>query len=378
VTPALPNTLPARLTAYARQLCDAGAIRTAAVAAAFAAVPRHLFVPGFYDRGQRIETGDDPPPGLLDRIYSDIALMTHLPADQAGRWSSTSQPSLVAKMIEVLDLSPRVRVLEIGAGTGYNAALIATITGGPVATIDVSAVVAAEAAGALTRAGMDTVTVICGDGYAGHPAAAPYDRIIVTCGCTGASPHWLTQLAPGGRMLVPVAHGGLHPVVAIARDASGQPHGHAAIPADFMTASGPLYHWPPGRTRTPDAPVHVTSLTRIPGTGAHLDYDRYQDLWFYLATRDQRITRAWTDNPGFIPTLGQCALHQPTTGTAWIHTDGSATLAGPTRLLDQLTSLINDWYNLGTPAISEWHCALNPVGQPGTPIHAPGHWHRHV
>lgn len=369
-----PDTLRSRLADYVRQLRGAGAIRTAAVEAAFAAVPRHVFVRGFYDRGARIEIGDDPEPEVLDRIYGDTALMTHLPRDEAGGWSSASQPSLVAKMIEALDLSPGGGVLEIGAGTGYNAALIAAITGGPVVTVDVSPVVAAEAAGALKRARIGTVTAVCGDGYTGHPAAAPYDRIIATCGCTGASPRWLTQLAPGGLLLVPVAHGGTHPILAITSDNTTPPRGHAVMPADFMTAAGPLYHWPAGRTRTPDGPVPAADLRRVRGAGPELDYGRYQDLWFYLATRDPRITRAWTGNASFDPVLGQCGLHEPGTGTAWIHMDGTASLAGPPHLLNQLTEMIDNWDNLRRPALSQWHCDLFPTGPKNAPLYAPGRW----
>jgi protein-L-isoaspartate O-methyltransferase len=84
-------------------------------------------------------------------------------------------------MLEALELAPGMRMLEVGTGTGYNAALLATITAAPVVTLDANQQVVAEAREALGRIGLDRqVTVVHGDGYHGWPAGAPYDRIIVT------------------------------------------------------------------------------------------------------------------------------------------------------------------------------------------------------
>jgi protein-L-isoaspartate(D-aspartate) O-methyltransferase len=360
-----------RLAAYTQQLRAQGAIRTEAVARAFATVPRHLFINTVYNGGDRVLVGDIPADKLLDRIYSDRSLMTHVPADEAGGYSSASQPSLVAKMIEALDLQPGMCVLEIGAGTGYNAALIATITGAHVVTLDVSETIVDEAARALQRAGIEHVTAVHGDGYLGHLADGPYDRVIVTCGVTGASPHWLDQLTPAGFALVPIAHGGLHPILAISRTDDGV-QGRAVMSADFMTAAGPLYHWPANRVPTPTGAVTAHTLTTIPGAGHALDLPDYQALWFQLATHDPHTTRAWTD--GIDPTQGLCALHHPGISTAWIQQDGAVRHTGDTALADDLTSLVTNWDNHGRPAITRWVCTLQAQGPDHEPVHIPHAW----
>jgi protein-L-isoaspartate(D-aspartate) O-methyltransferase len=369
-----PGTaLGGRLRAYADLLRAKGAIRTEATWAAFASVERHRFIPSFYDRGpSRIPVGPDPDSGLLDRIYSDTALMTHLPRDEARGFSSASQPSLVAKMIEALQLSPGMRVLEIGTGTGYNSALIAAITAAPVVTVESSAAVAAEARAALEDTSADIVTVAHGDGYHGHAANSPYNRIIVTCGVTGISPHWPGQLTSRGLILAPTAHGGLHPVLAITADGSGSLRGRAVLPADFMTAAGPLYHWPGDRTPVPGQLIPVDVLATEPGAGPELDADRYQDLWFYLAARDRRITRAVTG--AIDPLLGLCALHDPGTGTAWIQRDGTAYSAGARCVLDDLARHITGWDQHNRPPLDRWECSLKAASPRHSPVHIPARW----
>ena len=229
------------------QLLADGGLTRPDLARAFATVPRELFLAGGFHAGERfLRPGDD---GFLDGAYRNDALVTKL--DDGVPVSSSSQPSLMALMIEALGVTAGMRVLEIGAGTGYNAALMAAI-GAEVTSVDVQPDVAARAAAALSAAGVVSARVHLGDGYLGHPPGAPYDRVIVTVGVTGVSPHWLDQLSPGGVVLAPVAHAGTNPVLRIRATAAPDPHAargrHAALATD--TPAGPRP--PGGRQAAPD------------------------------------------------------------------------------------------------------------------------------
>jgi len=175
--------------ALVERLVTNGIVRDDAVKAAFGQVPRHLFLPGlpFAD------------------AYADSPVYTK--HDGAGtRISAASQPRIVAMMLEQLQIRPGQRILELGAGTGYNAALMAAATGpsGHVTTIDIDADLVTGAREHLAAAGVGNVEVLCADGVLGHPDAAPYDRVIATVGAFEIPRPWLAQLSPGGRLLAPV------------------------------------------------------------------------------------------------------------------------------------------------------------------------------
>jgi protein-L-isoaspartate(D-aspartate) O-methyltransferase len=112
----------------------------------------------------------------------------------------------MANMLELLDAQKGHHVLEIGAGTGYNAALLAHLVGetGQVTTIDIDEDIAEEARRHLRAAGYERVQVVCGDGGLGYASAAPYDRIILTTAASDIAPAWFEQLAPGGLLVIPL------------------------------------------------------------------------------------------------------------------------------------------------------------------------------
>lgn len=194
-----------------------GVIRTPGVEAAFRAVPRHPFLP-------------DVP---LERVYRDEAIPTH--RDAAGvPISSSSQPAAMAIMLEQLDVQPGDRVLEIGAGTGYNAALLARLAGptGSVVSVDIDEEIVAGARRHLAAAGVPEgapITLVRGDGGDGYPAGAPYDRIVLTVGAWDVAPAWVEQLGAGGRLLVPLWLRGAQRTVAFApADGAGNDSPHLA------------------------------------------------------------------------------------------------------------------------------------------------------
>jgi protein-L-isoaspartate(D-aspartate) O-methyltransferase len=205
----------------------------------------------------------------------------------------------------------------------------------------------------------------------GWQAAAPYDRIIVTCGCVGLSPRWLAQLAPGGLMLVPVAHGGVHPIVAAWRDAPAVV-GRMALWADFMAAAGPLGHGQPAVLHAIPATAEFTSHPQL---GPVLDWDGYAALWCFLAARDRRVTRVATHPPqGIDPHKGMCALHDPARGIALLQMDGSVHVAGGPALLEEAGRLLREWETLGRPRLQGWRCTFTETGPARAPILTPRSW----
>jgi len=166
-----------------------GALPTPQVEAAFRAVPRHLFLPGT----------------SLEDAYGRAPVVTRRAADGTSL-SSASSPVLVAIMLGQLAVEPGQRVLEIGAATGFNAALLAELVGavGTVVTIELDDDLAAGAAMNLNRAGYPHVQVVRGDGALGYSHQGPYDRIIVTAEAWDIMPAWWDQLTPDGRIVVPV------------------------------------------------------------------------------------------------------------------------------------------------------------------------------
>lgn len=218
--------------ALVRALRSNGALRSEPVAAALSTVPRERFVPA------------GTPPEVA---YADRALV--LTRDDTGRpTSSISQPSMVALMLEQLDVLPGQCVLEIGTASGYNAALLAHLTGpaGAVTTIELDHELAATASRRL--AGFDPpVLVRVGDGWLGAPDVAPFDRVQVTVGVDDLSPAWMAQLREGGMVVAPVTlRPGIELSIALVRcgnelrSASVQPCGFVRMRGPHAGSSGPL------------------------------------------------------------------------------------------------------------------------------------------
>jgi len=163
----------------ARQIRDRG-IRSARVLDAMEAVPRHLFVPAEFVRGAY---ADEPLP--------------------IGEGQTISQPFMVAAMADALSLEGHERVLEVGCGSGYQAAVLSRLAREVIA-VETQPVLVASARKRLARMGYANVTVEEGDGSAGWPASAPYDAILVTAAAPGIPQPLIDQLAEGGRLVIPV------------------------------------------------------------------------------------------------------------------------------------------------------------------------------
>lgn len=195
-------------SALAARLAASGALRTSRWITAFETVPRHLFVPQFFvDPAHTFNwelvdgTAPDQRERWLDLVYRDSALVTQV-GERGTLLSSSSQPSLMARMLEALGFTGGERVLEIGTGTGYNAALLCAGLGSELVTsVDIDAGLVSAVRDRLRGLGY-TPTLAVGDGADGYPDGAPYDRIIATCSLPQVPAAWLGQVAPGGLILV--------------------------------------------------------------------------------------------------------------------------------------------------------------------------------
>lgn len=176
-------------------------------------VPRHEFV----------------PPALRDAAYRDSPL-------PIGFGQTISQPFVVAFMTEKLGPNPSDRVLEIGTGSGYQAAVLAEIVK-EVYSIEIVEALATRAAADLKRVGYTNVFVRAGDGYKGWPEAAPFDAIIVTCAPERIPPELQQQLKEGGRMIIPVGSAGDQQLILLVK-ADGKVTTKAVLPVRFVPMTG--------------------------------------------------------------------------------------------------------------------------------------------
>lgn len=391
--------------ALARSLAHRGPGFSAAVQAAFRAVPRHLFVP-------------DLTPAAA---YRDEALV--IKYDTCGvPVSSSSQPAMMAIMADQLGLEPGHRVLEIGTGSGYNAAIMAHIVGpeGRVVSVDIDPVLVASAVDRLTAAGYGAVQARCADGGYGDPADAPFDRVIVTAGAWDIAPAWLDQLGPGGRLVLPLALRGIQLSVALERapvpsgPVSAGPRWVAvsAVRCGFVQLSGafsgpesfrPVGPSPGLYVQVDDGHAVETAAVAAAlaqpaadyGTGiAAVGPDDLSDLdlWLTLTEPDTDRLTFLVTAPGPAPDaprlpLGALAGRDPGTGRLGIVglTDlNRAALPheimlrgygpGALALADRLTGQAAAWDRLGRPSVADLRLTVWPVAPPGPPVSpAPAH-----
>lgn len=341
--------------------------------AAMRAVPRHLFLPAV----------------APEQAYADIAVVTRVD-DVGAAISSASQPTMIAIMLDQLLAAPGMRILEIGAGTGYNAALLATLVGptGHVTTVDLDATTTDAACHHLATAGFgpERVTVICGDGAQGWASAAPYDRVILTVGAWDVMPAWFSQLADGGRLVLPLAMHTVQICMALTRQgatlitASLQPCGFMRLRGPF---AGPetMQSLPENEgmrlLAEPPAPpvVQLGALLQTTPRTRQLTDVQTIHLRFALALMDKPLLSLLASS--LHPTLGQHAtgIITPEGDSAcWIVLDGTEGTRpllveyGAATAALQLDAFIDEWRALGQPSLNRWQLTCYPKGQGPTLI----------
>jgi protein-L-isoaspartate(D-aspartate) O-methyltransferase len=266
------------------QLQSNGSLRDPAVAKAFRAVLRHRFLPG----------------RPLDEVYDDSAIMTKV-GERGLPLSSSSQPTIMAIMLQLLRPVPGNRVLEIGAGTGYNAALLAHLVGqaGRVVTIEIDPELAAQARTNLAAAGVAGVEVATADGAAGWTDDAPYDRVIVTASTDDLAPAWTEQLAAGGRLVLPLTLAGPGQLCAAFVRQDGDLAARELCLCGFMPMRGDMA---PGQTSADDDLIDWLDQQGRPvrHTVPLADLRTGFETWLALTARDYVRARVRSDeSPAF-------------------------------------------------------------------------------
>ncbi len=190
-------------------------VRSDAVLEAMRQVPRHLFVPSNL---QRVAHADRPLP--------------------IGYGQTISQPYVVALMTEALEVVPGGKILEIGTGSGYQAAILSELTP-EVFTLEIIHALGKEAGLRLLSLGYESVKARIGDGYFGWPEEAPFDGIIVTCAAGHIPPPLIEQLRPGGRMVIPVGETyQVQRLMVVTKDSRGTVRTQELLPVVFVPMTG--------------------------------------------------------------------------------------------------------------------------------------------
>jgi protein-L-isoaspartate(D-aspartate) O-methyltransferase len=215
-SPAEPPYLARRLAMVKHQIATEG-IRDRVTLEAMRAVPRHEFVPA----------------DLRGRAYGDHPL-------PIGHGQTISQPYIVAYMTEIIRPAPGMKVLEVGTGSGYQAAILAEI-GCEVYSVEIFAALAESARERLQRLGYRNVAVRHGDGHFGWAEQAPFDAILVTAAAGYIPPALIEQLKPGGRMVIPVGSVyGVQNLILIEKRAPDDVRTRTLLPVRFVPLLGGL------------------------------------------------------------------------------------------------------------------------------------------
>jgi methyltransferase of ATP-grasp peptide maturase system len=377
----------------ADQLADAGDLRSEAWRAAVEAVPRHLFVPAFFrETDSPRETLWEPV--TRERIgdaewlrlsYTNETWVTQLDHDILPEQretpspgvptSSSTLPGLVVMMLEELDVTDTVRVLEIGTGTGYSTALLSHRIGPQqVTSIEVDPTVAAKAAASLRQAGHQPELIV-GDGLAGHPASGPYDRIIATCSARNVPAEWIRQTRPGGHILMTLtgwrgaSSGLIRITIDQPTDSDDNPTGvvgHGQFLGDYVSFMPARAHEAPPLDRDIFELVQATGIERPTRFG--MDVLNPANDWTaafiaqLAAPTAQQVSFSIDGGPMIDYLIDQqhqsyaALLPQP---------DGTHVVRqlGPLAIWDAIEDAINTWRDAGAPTLDKFELTITNAQQ---------------
>lgn len=348
---------------------------------AMAKVPRHLFIPDTIwheasdglrplhrvedpDRWRELADGDryvvtqvddGPPvgPGLAGKLVT----------------SSASMPRLVADMLNHLDAKQGDHVLEIGTGTGWNAALLAHRLGAEqVTSIEVDPDVAAHARRALSGVGYGGVTTVVGDGALGYPPGAPYDRLIATVAARRMPYAWVSQTRPGGRIVTPLDLDCVGVLVSLDVAEDGTARGYIFDHATFMLLRDQRRQRRFFCTDDQDEQALVTQTHLHPSEVANPYYSLTSAI--AIAARVSGCRMTYHPRPQWEEDVNILWMADRESGSwARLHHDPDSDgpypvyQYGPRRLWDEIEAAHTWWVDHGRPGTDRWRFTVTPQGQ---------------
>ncbi|MFD8597504.1 methyltransferase domain-containing protein [Kitasatospora sp. NPDC059646] len=342
-------------------------------APSFDAVPRALFLPDLVwahdmrsGTSRTVDRNADEADWLA-AAAADIPIVTqwddgnhHGAEPGTVPTSSASQPSLVASMLDDLQVEPGMRVLEQGTGTGWNAALLSHRLGDAnVTTIEIDPAVSAQARTALHAAGFHP-RLVCGDGALGHPPGAPYDRIIATYGLRQVPPAWIEQTRPGGLILAPFGthYSNADALLRLTVTDDGNASGPFLQPAEFMKMRSQRLTWP----ENPPAGGTVTETTT---TATMPPHGKFNPFPFAAGLRLRDVVHAVQPHPDGARTLWLYSLTAPAWAAATFH-DGERAHPvrqyGARRLWDEFEDVLDWWHRADQPRVERLGLTVTPTG----------------
>jgi protein-L-isoaspartate(D-aspartate) O-methyltransferase len=320
---------------------------------AFESIPRHLFVPTAF------AADGSPRHDVADAAYRDEPLTTqvaHVPGSgQIVPTSSSTRPSLMARMLGMLDAAPGHTVLEIGTGTGYNAALLCHRLGSDAVTsIDIDPALVDTARETLASVGF-TPTLVAGDGADGVPERAPFDRIIATCAVPAVPGAWVKQLGDDGGLVADLRAATSSTLIVARRDGADLVGRFHSVPGHFMW----LRPHVTDPFRTPAESLASFDRTALRRTTVDLDPELLDDpdFGFQLALRVPGIAQSLR-----LPDRGTRILR--TDDGSWVEIDSHAAAlqSGPRSIGDEIVAAYRRWAALGRPHRSRYGLTVTPTG----------------
>ena len=349
-----------------------------AIAQAFLATPRHRFINRFrtYDHQAWVTVNEENLDEHLSTLYSDQAL--RLVEDEKGETvSSISQPSLVLYMLYMLQLEPGQTIFELGAGSGWNAALMGHLVGphGRVYSTEILPGQAQEAANNIAALGIDNVHVIATDGGAGYAAGAPFDRVIFTAGTYDLPHFFYDQIKDGGLLLVVIKIEGGGDTLFLLKKVANHFEAIDALPCGFVPVTGQY-------AMTDLNPIDLAAwsawgqlktqiLFRRPFWWNGKDPDnRWRTIGIrsFLNITEPAYQTFLEKNPEApLPATNYFfGLWLPDSQSLALIRDNQIIAYGNTAAFEQLMSDIHRWVDWGMPIAACYNLAVYPADQPLT------------